>query len=404
MILNQYFADLHVHIGRSNNGQPIKVTGAKDLTFANIAKECVTRKGIEIVGIVDCASPWVIEDIKNSLETQEMVPLPGGGLRYLDAATILLGSELETREQGGGSSHHICFFATLDQLIAFSKELSKHVKNMGLSSQCCKMPAEDLAKICFEIGGIFIPAHAFTPHKSVYGTCTDRLCHIFSDKVLNEMPAIELGLSADTELADRLSELQGMSFLTNSDAHSLPKIAREYNILEMASPNFEEFRKVLWRQEGRRVKANYGLDPKLGKYHRSCCRACGWITQSEPSIQKCERCGSSAIDLGVLDRVTMIQDQSSISPSHRPPYHYQIPLQFIPKVGAVVLNKLLNRFGTEMTVLHKVPFEDLREVVGTDIATRIIHARNGEMHLIAGGGGTYGRVATEKDTGQLRLI
>ena len=60
----EVFADLHVHIGRSENGKPIKITAARSLNFANIAKECAERKGINIVGIIDCASPYVIEDIE----------------------------------------------------------------------------------------------------------------------------------------------------------------------------------------------------------------------------------------------------------------------------------------------------------------------------------------------------
>ena len=63
--MQEMFADLHVHIGRSENGKPIKITAARSLNFANIAKECADRKGIQIVGIIDCASPYVIEDIEN---------------------------------------------------------------------------------------------------------------------------------------------------------------------------------------------------------------------------------------------------------------------------------------------------------------------------------------------------
>ena len=69
--MNEIFADLHVHIGRSENGKPIKITAAKSLNFANIAKECFERKGIDVVGIIDCASPYVIEDIENFLKTGE---------------------------------------------------------------------------------------------------------------------------------------------------------------------------------------------------------------------------------------------------------------------------------------------------------------------------------------------
>ena len=64
----EIFADLHIHIGRTKNNKPIKITAARSLNFENIAKECVERKGINIVGIIDCASPYVIEDIEDFLK------------------------------------------------------------------------------------------------------------------------------------------------------------------------------------------------------------------------------------------------------------------------------------------------------------------------------------------------
>ncbi|GAG70028.1 unnamed protein product [marine sediment metagenome] len=67
--MKKYFMDLHVHIGRSSNGAPVKITASRDLTFANIARECKYRKGIDIVGIVDCASPNVIDDISQLIKS-----------------------------------------------------------------------------------------------------------------------------------------------------------------------------------------------------------------------------------------------------------------------------------------------------------------------------------------------
>ena len=61
--MNEIFADLHIHIGRSESGKPIKITAARSLNFANIAKECCDRKGIQVCGIIDCGSTYVIEDI-----------------------------------------------------------------------------------------------------------------------------------------------------------------------------------------------------------------------------------------------------------------------------------------------------------------------------------------------------
>ena len=85
----EVFADLHVHIGRSENNKPIKITAARSLNFANIAKECVERKGINVVGIIDCASPYVIEDIENFLTTGEAYEIEDGGIIYKDKVCIL---------------------------------------------------------------------------------------------------------------------------------------------------------------------------------------------------------------------------------------------------------------------------------------------------------------------------
>ena len=98
--MNEVFADLHVHIGRSEKGKPIKITAARSLNFANIAKECAQRKGINVVVIIDCASPYVIEDIENFLKTGDAYELEDGGIIYKDKVCILLGSEVETSEKG----------------------------------------------------------------------------------------------------------------------------------------------------------------------------------------------------------------------------------------------------------------------------------------------------------------
>ncbi|NIM05074.1 MAG: TIGR00375 family protein [Armatimonadetes bacterium] len=401
----QIIADLHIHIGRSLAGRPIKITAARDLTFANIAKECVIRKGIDLAGIVDCASPAVISDIEALIASGEMEELAAGGLRFRGKTTLLLASELETAEPNGASSHHVSYFPTFAQLQEFSQRMSRLVSNLELSSQRCRLPAQQLWEITHSVGGLFIPAHAFTPHKSVYGTCVRRLSEMFNPRALKDIPAIELGLSADTDLADTLKELADISFLTNSDAHSLPKIAREYNILEVEEPTFTEVAMALRRQNGRRVIANYGLDPRLGKYHRTHCPTCNYITPGPPPVLQCPRCDSEKVIKGVLDRLREIGDwKEPHHPEHRPPYQYQVPLQFLPGIGAVTLGKLLNRFGTEMAVLHRAEEEEIARTVGFKLAQVVMQARAGSLPLEAGGGGHYGRAITNAAETQMPLL
>jgi len=402
---SQFHCDLHIHIGSAGDGQPVKVTASKDLTFANIAAECADRKGIAVAGIVDCASPRVIADIDALIAAGELEELPEGGLRYHDSVTLIPGAEFETAEPDRGQSHHISYFASVEQLKDFSTLLSQYVTNIDLSSQTCRMPARDLRRICESVGGIFVPAHSFTPHKSVYGSCTRRLARIFPGDALRSIVAIELGLSADTDLADRIGELEPMTFLTNSDAHSLPKIGREYNTLEMQGASFAEVAMALRREKGRRVVANYGLDPRLGKYHRTVCEDCEWQALSEPPALVCQSCGSVRVTVGVLDRIVQIQDWSEPRhPPHRPPYHYQVPLEFVPRVGPVTLNRLINQFGSEMAVLHEASPEALRQTVGGRIAELILLARSGDLPLLPGGGGQYGRAVLSAADLQLTLL
>ena len=394
--MNEIFADLHVHIGRSEQGKPIKITAARSLNFANIAKECYERKGISVVGIIDCASPYVIEDIENFLKTGEAYEIKDGGIIYKDKVCILLGSEVETSEVGRnghkGAAHNVCFFPHLKDIKGFSQEMSHHIKNITLSTQRSDLSGYELIDIVEKYNGILIPAHIFTPHKSYYGNCTDRLENIFKEK-LNKIFAVELGLSADTFLADTISELERMTFVTNSDAHSLPKIAREYNKIQVEDISFKEIVMALKNEGGRKVLANYGLDPKLGKYHRTYCDNCESVIETKHPVEVCPKCGSDKVTFGVFDRIELIKDKEKTkSPKNRPPYIYQVPLGFIPGVGPKYITKLLDAFNTEMNILHKLSRDDIEAVVGEKIANKIVDARDGNVKIESGGGGVYGKV------------
>lgn len=392
----QIFADLHVHIGRSEKGKPIKITAARSLNFANIAKECADRKGINVVGIIDCASPYVIEDIEEFLKTGDAYELKDGGIIYKEKVCILLGSEVETSEIGRngkcGSAHNICFFPYLKDIKAFSNEMRHHIKNITLSTQRSDLSGYELIDIVEKYNGILIPAHVFTPFKSYYGNCTDRIERIFKEK-FEKIFAIELGLSSDTFLADTISELEGKTFVTNSDAHSLPKIAREYNKMLVEDISFKEIVKALKNEDGRKILANYGLDPKLGKYHRTYCDDCEKSIETKEPVEKCPMCGGKNVTFGVFDRIELIKDKKEKkSLENRPPYIYQVPLGFIPGVGGKTIDKLLNTFETEMNILHKLSKDDIEAVVGEKVANSIEKARNGNCRVQSGGGGNYGKI------------
>lgn len=390
--MRNYFVDLHVHVGINEQGQWVKIATSRSLTLANILQEGRSRKGLDILGIVDAASPRVQEDLEKLLAQGMLTLLSGGGYEHSEGAVLLPGAEFETVEEHG-LAHCIAFFPHLAAIKAFSTEMAKHIRNINLSSQNCHAPMRAILPIVDGLGGIFIPAHAFTPHKSVYGSCAHSLGQLLPDALLDKVAALELGLSADSFLADRLTELSALSFVSNSDAHSLNKIGREYNVMQLAAPNFQEVVRALKREAGRNITANYGLDPRLGKYHRTRCLVCETIADAAPPVRICPLCGSAKIVYGVLDRIEEIADRlKPAAPQHRPPYHFQVPLEFIPGLGKGALNKLLHAFGTEMAVLHDATEDQLSEVLDPVLAKRIMLARCGEAVLSAGGGGKYGRM------------
>ena len=390
-MIKDYFIDLHIHIGEAG-GLPVKITGSRNLTLKKIIEEATFRKGLDIVGIVDCASPLVLEEIEDLVARNILYEHKDGGLIYKNKLTVILGSEIETVERNGKRAHSLCYFPYLKQIKQFSKEMEKHIKNINLSSQLSYMSGKELLSIVITLGGVFIPAHVFTPHRSYYGSVTNRLSNIFTKQKLSNIKAIELGLSADSDFASRIQELENKTYLSNSDAHSLPKIGREYNIISIAEPTFREINLALKEAHGRKIKANYGLDPRLGKYHRTMCLKCKYIAEEPPPILICPNCNSQNIVKGVKDRITEIQDRESGLKRRINKYFYQIPLEFIPGVGPKTITYLLDCFHTEMNILHKVTKTELEQSVGSKLAHNIVLARDGKVGVISGGGGVYGKI------------
>ncbi|NBC68971.1 TIGR00375 family protein [Paenibacillus sacheonensis] len=386
------FADLHLHIGRTERGEPVKISGSRDLTFRNIAHEAAVRKGISLLGVIDCHSPGVQRDIEELLTRGEMTEEAGGGIRYRDTV-ILLGAEIEVKDAGFGIAHHLAYLPDFAAMRDFTGWLAKHMRNVQLSSQRLYAPARELQAEVKGRGGLFIPAHIFTPHRSLFGSCSDRLGDTLDPGMVD---AVELGLSSDSRMAGYIPDLDGLPFVTNSDAHSLAKIGREYNELRLAEPSFKELSLALRGADGREITANYGLNPVLGKYHRTYCLSCGSLAEAEDQ-ERCVQCGSPKQVRGVLDRIMELGEQAGrqtpFVPDNRPRYVYQVPLEFVPGIGRKTLDKLLDQFGTEMSILHDVPAEAIAETAGEAAAAMIASARLGTLALQTGGGGKYGKVA-----------
>lgn len=401
-MLRTYYADMHVHIGQAG-GRPVKISASPHLTIQNILEECAQRKGIHLVGIVDAVCTPVLEELEAAVAAGTLYPLSDGGL--VDASgktTLILGAELEA-VAGRGAAHYLAYFPTLERLRAFRDRIAPYVTNMSLSSQRVRRTPAELLHATREECGLFFLAHAFTPHKGFFGQCADRLSDVFSPAQLHELTGIELGLSADTAMADRLPELHAYPYMSNSDAHSTGKIAREYNVLALRAPTFADWENAMRGRGGCRVVMNCGLDPRLGKYHRTFCRRCA--EQVALSADRtCPVCGSAVI-VGVSDRIDEIAARvrkpagnewtDATGKPERPPYRHQVPLEFVPGLGPATMRKLLEHFGSEMAVLHEAAFEDLAAVVGEKTAGQIVAARSGQLRIAHGAGGMYGRVIKE---------
>ena len=387
-MLKEIYADLHIHIGRTEKGRAVKITGSKNLTLNNILETAVSRKGLDLIGIIDCHSPEVIEEIEQLIRDEKAWELDDGGVRF-EKTTLILGTEIEIYDEHCyGPIHVLCFMPTIAKMKSFSNWMSTQLKNIHLSSQRIYCNGRTLQQKVRELEGLFIPAHVFTPFKSLFGKGVKKsLSEVFDPNLID---AIELGLSSDTNMVKGISELAPYSFVTNSDAHSLGKLAREYQKIRVADANFEELKKALHQHDGRTILANYGLNPLLGKYHETVCADCGeQIT--EEGHTRCPFCGKQHLITGVAKRIRELTD-APLQEVERPPYFHQVPLDFIPGIGPKTIDKLLYAFCTEMNILHNATLDELKQVIPEKLVTRIDLARKGQLAITVGGGGIYGKI------------
>lgn len=410
VLFGEVFLDLHVHLGWAGTGHPlrpqgggVKISAARDLTLAGILTECRDRKGIGMVGVIDAATEGARFDLERLVADGLVEELPGGGFACGDEAgsvTLIPGTEIEVAHAGNGKAVHLLAYVRgrreLAELAAWQRA---HVKNAWLSTQRHHgTGASDLVRfVGEELGGIVIPAHIFTPFKAALGAAAS-IAEVIDPTLWRHVPAVELGLSADTDLADELPELSRFTFVTDADAHSLGKIGREYNLIAVAEPTFDELVLALREQAGRRVVANYGLDPRLGKYHRTYCLQCDRRLEGEPPVLACPVDPGHRLVLGVLDRIRHYRGlQAGVArvDRERPPYVHQVPLAFVPGLGKRSFERLLTAFGTEMAVLHRATRAELAAVVGEKLAALVDGARTGALAIEEGGGGIYGRVVPE---------
>ncbi|UOE96120.1 endonuclease Q family protein [Alkalihalobacillus sp. LMS39] len=386
--MQKAFVDLHIHIGRTKTGKAVKITGSKTLTLQNIVDFASSIKGLHMIGVIDCHVPEVISELEETIQNGVATEHQDGGIVFANSLVLLLGSEIEVYdEHSSGPIHVLVYLPTLKKMKQFSEWLAPRMKNRTLSSQRIYESGIVLQEKVKALQGLFIPAHVFTPFKSVYGKgVKQKMSEVFR---LDLIDAVELGLSSDTSMAEEINELSYFPFLTNSDAHSLEKIAREYQVMAMNDYSFKDLHNVLQEKEGCHIIANYGLNPKLGKYYKTSCAKC----YKQKSADVCQ-CGHRQFIKGVSERIQELKGEGNRK--QRPPYIHQIPLEFIPKLGPKTLQALRDHFKTDMDIIHHVSKQQLQTVVKDDIATLIDQARLGKLLVEEGGAGRYGKVKREE--------
>jgi uncharacterized protein (TIGR00375 family) len=265
-----------------------------------------------------------------------------------------------------------------------------------------RMNGSEIMNIAHENGCIIGPAHAFTPWTSIYKEYNSiKDCY-------GKMPDfLELGLSADSDMADTIEELEAIPFLTNSDAHSPwpHRLGREFNELEIGELTFDGVRDAILNKK---IKANYGFDPRLGKYHKTACTKCYTQYSIEDAIKLKMRCPCGGrIKKGVDYRIYELSKwEEPHHPLHRPPYIHILPLAEIISithgkgVTTVFVQKIwkemIHRFKDEITALIQSPMDEVYDV-DPKVAVVIKAFRNKTLEIKAGGGGKYGEIVLPKN-------
>ncbi len=355
-------------------------------------------KGLEVLSTADILHAKWFEHVQNHLvETENGV--------YMDTnqkTFFIIGTEIEDQHR----IHHLIYLPDLTR----AKELREKVKTRGiLDCSMCGRPklrisAEEISQTVHDLGGILGPAHSFTPYTGLFSRYKS-LSEAYGETV-SFIPFLELGLSADTDMADTIKSNHPFSFLSSSDAHSAwpHRLGREFNRLNLKKPSFKELEECVWDRTEKRIVFNAGLDPREGKYHKTACNSCYTqfsLEEAEKTFHwKCPAC-KGEIKRGVADRIEMLSDTAlRTHPAHRPEYKHLLPLAEIIQLSVKAKNPLsksvqtrwrdfIDRFGDEIKILIDTPVSELVEF-NPDIGQKINAFRNGLVYYTPGGGGKYG--------------
>jgi len=432
--MDSFNADLHIH-------SPHSIAVSKKLNLDTMV-ETGKKKGLHILGTGDVLQPEWLKYMEKNLKKDE-----NGAFSYKNIYFIL-----QTEIEDENSIHEVVFFpdfSTVREVQKKIKPYSKNILNEWGGRPRVNLPPAELVDIITDFGAMIGPAHAFTPFKAIFRQNKYATLEQCYQDAVKKVKFLELGLSANTDLADKLDSLKNISFLSNSDAHSeSPRsLGREFNKIKMENPSFDELALALERKNQRKIELNIGLHPKLGKYYNMFCHKCRRrilfkktekqgislfnqytitedfikvLTENPNKAKKeyidnvakgkvtCPACKEKfnkniKIKLGVSERIEVISTSPEpIHPDHRPPYINAVPLidiirsvKNIKSTSSITVlnayNKMINELGTEFDIIIEVPIEKIKKF-DERIATVIEAIRENKIEYTPGGGGTYGQI------------
>ena len=371
-------ADFHIH-------SCFSMASSKDMLINNIAPKA-KLKGLSLLGTGDgLHSKWLDIVEENTVNSAE-------GIYSTDDADFVITTEIE----GKNKIHHLIIIPDIDIAREISQKLPSKNKNVDGRPKT-NLNGAEILELVRQYDCLIGPAHAFTPWTGMYKSF-DSIYDCYEKKV----DFVELGLSADTNMADMVDELKDFTFLSNSDAHSPwpHRLGREFNQIELQDISFSSIKHSIKHSK---IKANYGLVPNLGKYHMTACTKCFKLVNPEiakTNKMKCE-CGGR-IKKGVDFRISEISDfDKPHHPNFRPPYVHLMPLAEListvydkgvtTKTVQNIWQKLIDAFGNEINVLINSDIFEI-EKLDFNVSKAIEAFRDNTIDIMPGGGGKYGEI------------
>jgi len=402
----KFIADLHIHSKYSR-----ATSSQADLeNYAKSAKE----KGILVVGTGDFTHPQWLGEIKEKLEPAE------SGLFKLrnsdDPTRFLLSSEISCiySKNGAVRKIHLLILAPSIEVVEKINTQLGWIGNLKADGRpTLGLDAKELLKIVLNISQdcLVIPAHIWTPWFSLFGSRSgfDSIEECF-EEYTKYIDAAETGLSADPKMCWRVSDLDRITLVSNSDAHSPQKLGREANVFDTELSYFAIV-EAIKKKDKEKFLYTIEFYPEEGKYHYDGHRNCG-VRVSPKEAKKynniCPVCGKP-LTLGVLHRVEDLADrEEGFVPENAIPYKSLVPLQEIiaeaisqtPGTKEVMkeYHNLISQFQNEFNVLLNVKEEDLKSQTLPEIAEGIIRVREGEVNIEPGYDGVFGKVRIFQET------